>query len=279
MTFKCYLCGESENKILADSDVIRFGCFGHNKKFVKCTSCGLVQLYPVWTKVELNELYSKYSKKEDFKGASPKRTITKYLLGQLREGDKILEVGCSFGDNVWLIQKKGYDIIGIDRDPGVCDGKTILNFDYNNFVGTEGKFDFIYAIHVFEHIQDPIEFIDWIKKNLSDRGRFLLELPSINDPLIKLYKINEFNKFYWYPYHFFYYNSNTLKSLFEKVPNFNIKVKLIQRYGLINHLRWLFLKKPGNFNPDIPILDKIYKFIVTRIFKLSDTIMLTGEKV
>jgi hypothetical protein len=37
-------------------------------------------------------------------------------------------------------------------------------------------------------------------------------------------------------------------------------------------------KRPGNFNRNIPVLDDIYKFVITRVFKVSDTLLVIGEK-
>jgi len=277
--FGCSLCGSTNFEVTASAEIIRFRCFGYDKSFVRCTTCGLVQMFPKWTEQEMNELYSKYSKKEDFKGFRPKRTISKYLFDHIKKSDKILEVGCSFGDNAMMLKKAGFDVIGIDRDPTVCDGKDIQNFDFRDFEVQEKRFDFVYAIHVFEHIADPGLFISWLARALNDKGRFLLELPNVDDPLLKLYNVAEFRSFYWYPYHLYYYNRDTIIKMFKKFSEFKIKVKLEQRYGIVNHLRWVLFRKPGNYNPDIPMVDMIYKSFFEKVLKISDTMIFTGEKV
>jgi cyclopropane fatty-acyl-phospholipid synthase-like methyltransferase len=190
--------------------------------------------------------------------------------------NKTLEVGCGRGDNLIRQTSRGYDVVGIDKDVSVCDGKRILNFDFENFE-SDTKYDFIYAIHVFEHIKNPDKFISLIKKHLADEGEFAIEIPSVRDPLISLYNNNSYQKFYWYPFHMYYYDMDNITNLFGK-NGIKVNITLIQRYGIFNHLRWIILGKPGNLNPHIPILDDIYKFVLTRIIKKSDTMLIRGKK-
>jgi len=277
-TANCYLCNSNDFSLVANKEQIRFGCYGFDKQFLKCNTCGLIQLVSPWTEEELKHLYAQYSQKRDFVGAKPKQTISAYLGKYLKKADRILEIGCSFGDNLRKLQKKGYDVLGIDRDPTVCDGKLILNYDLKDYVYKGEKFDFIYAIHVFEHIANPRVFIEQLCSSLKENGRFLLEVPSAEDPLLRLYNIDNFKKFYWYPYHLFFYEQNTIEQLFREFKCLDVKIVRLQRYGLINHLRWLIFRRPGNFNPNIPLIDQIYKFILTKILKVSDTLVIIGQK-
>lgn len=278
MGFTCYLCGNKGFSIIADKDLIRFNCYGFNKRILRCSKCGLLQLYPQWTGNELENLYSRYSKKKDFKNYKTKHTITPYLTKYIKKSDKILEIGCGSGDNIRRLNKKGYNVIGIDKDPTVCDGRLIFNYDFKDFNAKEKKYDFIYAIQVFEHVPDPKKFITWLTNSLEKNGRFLLELPNIDDPLLKIYNNKNFNKFYWYPYHLFFYNKNTIRNLFENFSSLLIKINLFQRYGLINHLRWIIFGKPGNINFHLPILDDIYKFVLTKLLSTSDTLIIWGKR-
>ena len=64
----CGICNGKDFSIIADNNIIRFNCYGYDKKVLKCSNCEQVQLMPQWTENELNELYSKYSEKKDFAG-------------------------------------------------------------------------------------------------------------------------------------------------------------------------------------------------------------------
>ena len=265
--FKCYYCGHNAGEVLATRDGMRFRCFGENKRILRCTNCNLIQLFPQWSDTTLEKLYTNYSEKKDFKGQKRKVKISKYLIKFIKKGDWIIEVGCGQGDNVKYLQSKGFNVFGIDKDPGAA-GIQVDVRDYNPIV----KLDVVYAIHLLEHLADPALFISWAIDNLEKGGRFIFEIPCVEDPLLKLYKLNAFSNFYWYPYHLFFFSKQTAENLFKG----EAKVIRRQEYGIINHLRWLVFRRPGNWNPHIPILDDIYKFILKRC-GYSDTLVVVGN--
>jgi SAM-dependent methyltransferase len=272
---ECILCGKHDDfRIVVYRKGMRWDCWGHHKFIIKCKKCGLLFLEPKWTEEELNKLYKNYLNQKDFDGQIQAPRITKYLTKYLKKQTMILEIGCGKGENVKYLNRLGYSIDGIDKDPTYCDNFHIFNIDYRYH---NCKVHFIYAIQVFEHMDNPEEFIEKILDMLTIKGKFLLEIPNIKDPLLTLYKINEFKKFYYIPHHLFYWSPQTIKIFFDKL-GIKIKIKLLQKYGLINHLRWIIFKVPGNWHPHIPLIDNLYKFILTHIFKLSDTIIIVGEK-
>ena len=274
----CGICGCEEFQIIANKKKIRFKCYGYDKKILKCNNCGQVQLLPSWTENELNELYSKYSGKKDFVGQNRVEDKRFYLDRFIKKKDRVLEIGCGLGGNLKKLKESGYNVIGIDKDPKVCDNILIFNKDFQELDEKKNKYDFIYSIHVMEHIPDPKIFVRKIINSLTIDGRFVLEVPSIDDPLLSIYKIKEFNRFYWYPYHLYFYNKQTLKNLFAQFGEINYHIKLSQRYGIRNHLSWLIKRKPGSNNKKIPVLDGIYMFLLTKVLNVSDTIIVHGEK-
>jgi SAM-dependent methyltransferase len=238
-----------------------------------------VQLGPAWTEGELNVLYANYSKKKDFKGQKRKAKISKYLPKYIGQENKaklqILEVGCGYGDNLSYLYDQGYHTIyGIDKDPAARQKSFIHTVDWKDF-NPEKKEDVIYGIHFLEHVTDPKKFLEWTIGHLKKGGKFIFEVPCIEDPLRLLYKNKAYLQFYWYPYHLFFYNKKTLEAMFC-----GLKARVIRRqeYGLINHLRWAILRRPGNWNPHIPILDDVYKWALMKL-GYSDTLVVVGANV
>lgn len=275
--FNCSLCNYEKNIIVANKNQIRFNCYDYDKKIVKCLKCGLIQLYPMWNEQQLKKLYQKYSLKKDFKNYKYKKKIDYYIEKYLKKNDIILEIGAKSGENILYFKNKGYHITGIDKDPSICDGKNVLNYDFES-MPDNFKFDFIYGIHVLEHITNPFVFLNKVKDILRVGGKFLFEIPNVDDPLLTIYNNKKYFNFYWYPFHIFFYNEKTIKKIFHKIHNFKINIEYKQRYGIINHLRWFCFGKPGNINFNIPVFDYLYKLFLTKILKKSDTLVIIGEK-
>lgn len=275
--FKCYGCENELGKVISMSNQMRFGCYGYDKKIIKCHRCNLIQLYPQWSKEELKSLYDKYSLKKDFDGYKPKINVNSYLTKYINKNDSILEIGCGNGDNVKWLSRKGYSVIGVDRDPTIQINGNILNCAFEAF-DNNSKYDFIYAMHVLEHVEDPIGFLKHLIALLTPRGSFLLEIPNIEDPILSLYANQQYKKFVWYPYHLFFFNLETITNLLQTIDGIDVRVIRKQRYGLLNHLRWICSGKPGNLNFNIPLLDNIYKFILIHFFEVSDTLIILGNK-
>ncbi len=277
--FECSYCHCHNGKILAEADDIRFRCFGFDKKIVCCLKCSLVQLFPIWSYDDVGTLYNKYNTKKSFKGQRDRKNIRvkdveKYIPCK---DSRVLEIGCGKGHTLNYLRGKGYkNLFGIDKDKTVCNGEDILNIDIEDTNFSE-KFDFIYAFYLYEHIINPIKFIQGVLTNLSSGGRFLFLVPNVNDPLVSVYHNIEFARFRWYPYHVFFYDKNTVKCFFEQ-QKISVKVVLQQEYGLLNHIRWMMLKRPGNFNIKIPLVDKMYAFFLTKILGESDNILVIGEQ-
>lgn len=278
----CFNCGESlyKAKVVAKKSDIRFNCYNTKKKIVKCSKCELVQLIPQWSEGELDKIYLDYNKKPDFVGQkNVSQRISKWLKKYIRKYDQTLEVGCGSGDNVKSFRRKQYRIMGIDKDSSVeskYDG--IYCYDIYSKELDEYEWNFIYGLHILEHMKNPIQFIDRLKDLLFTHGTILLEFPNLEDPLLTIYKIKEFEKFYYRPDHHFFYTPQTIFNLLYRNKIINCKIKRIQNYGIINHLNWLIRKKPTNIKINIPIIDSIYKWCLIHIFKKSDTIFLVIKK-
>jgi SAM-dependent methyltransferase len=271
---KCILCDNiGIFDIIAYKENMRWNCWNYDKFIFKC-KCGLMFIYPQWTQKELDKLYDGYCDQKDFPWQIQRRRITKYLTKYIKKDDLILEIGCGKGGNVHYLDKKGYAIYGIDKDTTYCDGIITINKDYKDI---NGKWSFIYGIQLFEHIDDPEGFINHILRLLDKKGRFLLEFPNTEDPILTLYHVEKFKKFYYIPHHLFFWTPKTVQMLFDKL-GIKVKIKLLQKYGILNHLRWIIFGVPGNLHFNIPILDDIYKYILTRILHKSDTIIVIGEK-
>jgi len=107
------------------------------------------------------------------------------------------------------------------------------------------RFDVVCYFHVLEHIADPATFLLSCAKVLKPRGRIIIEVPSLEDPLRTLYRLEEYEDFYFQMQHPYVYSAKSLRRLLEQNGFHVLACFGHQRYGLENHLTWLAKRQPG----------------------------------
>lgn len=107
------------------------------------------------------------------------------------------------------------------------------------------RFDVICMFHVLEHIFDPGRFLANCVACLAPGGRLIIEVPSLDDPLLTLYDCEAYQRFYFQRQHPYVYSAGSMTRL---LVHQGLEVERAihhQRYGLENHLHWLSAGKPG----------------------------------
>jgi len=104
--------------------------------------------------------------------------------------------------------------------------------------------DVICLFHVFEHLTDPASWLRIAKQLLAPGGRIVIEVPSLDDPLLSLFNSRAYRDFYFQKQHPFVYSSASLRRVLEH-NGFAVETMPYQRYGLENHLTWLAEGRPG----------------------------------
>lgn len=112
-------------------------------------------------------------------------------------------------------------------------------------VATGRRFEAVGLFHVLEHIRQPHELLRLLRGVVAPGGVLIIEVPSLEDPLLSLYRLDAYQKFYFQSQHPFVYSSRSLKRLLVaarwEVPH----LLFHQRYGLENHLTWMLEGRPG----------------------------------
>ena len=106
------------------------------------------------------------------------------------------------------------------------------------------KVDVICLFHVFEHLVDPTSWLASAKRLLAPGGKIIIEIPSLDDPLLALYQSAAYREFYFQKQHPFVYSAASLGRVLER-HGFSTAMVPYQRYGMENHLTWLSAGKPG----------------------------------
>jgi len=178
-----------------------------------------------------------------------------------------LEIGCSSGFMLDRLRDAGCEVYGVDPSEVFIDfarSKELRVFKSIEALRAAHtcKFDLVIHFYVLEHIAKPVDFIRYYMGLLVPDGKMIFEVPCATDPLVELYKVSAFDKFYWSVAHHWYFNKESLTALLGKT---GLKFQLFpeQRYDLSNHITWMLDGKPGGYgrfnNIFGPDFDKLYK--------------------
>ncbi|MCF7834547.1 class I SAM-dependent methyltransferase [Candidatus Gracilibacteria bacterium] len=244
----CYVC-KGDMRFLMKGIDINYTATGKSFDICRCKKCGLEQIYPLLSQEKLLEYYPKnyYSydtkekqgymeriiyrtlddiinKKISFFSLVFKNRIGKFPLKKKPEGN-YLDIGCGAGKHLKIIEKYGWNSYGFEIGVKNKIEKIIYNTHIKYVDRGNKKFDFISLWAVFEHLLDPIGYIETIKKILKNSGELHIFVPNNNSVYAKIFGPYRFNRDI--PRHIFNYNPTALKILFTQ-QGFKIKE--------INHL-------------------------------------------
>lgn len=199
----------SDNKIVKASLVI-----------YKCKSCSHIQ------KVKDNQIqkvYEEYKKDDLVEGQDQTKFIdgkpffrtdilVSTIISSLKEKKTLLDIGT--GTGVFLLSCNKYlnlDLYAFDLNSRykskIESINNIKEFYTNNLNGIDKSFDIISLIHVFEHIEKPLEALKILKSKLNKDGMIIIQVPSIteNPNDILIYD------------HYSHFSKNSLFNLLRKV--------------------------------------------------------------
>ena len=138
-----------------------------------------------------------------------------YFRPFLDKKKNILDVGSGTGVSCILLEKKGYNMTGVDPDPKNAQlinsklkkGKCINS--YFEDLKIENKVDAVWLTHVIEHLEQPDILLEKCKEWIIPDGIICIAVPDCENPdMLKSSLTN--------PYHIYHFTKQSLKRLFEK---------------------------------------------------------------
>ncbi|ACK64396.1 Methyltransferase type 12 [Rippkaea orientalis PCC 8801] len=191
---KCLICNLTSLRYVGQNPSFKKG------KIYRCKQCQLAMTHPLPTVKELLEFYqSGYYIKTITKEAIEQRLlasqqrassqfefIRQYLPENTTLG-KVLDLGCSDGSLLLLLDKHGFDVWGYEPDTQMAElankrlSKDQEKVSNDMFPGKEvekNTYDLICSSHLFEHIVDPITHLEQIRESLTVNGLLFMEIPN-----------------------------------------------------------------------------------------------------
>jgi len=248
---KCYLCkGENINIIRKR---LRYDV---KRNVIKCEDCGIVYLekkdvsLDEYYKDDYRNIYSpnlgqKLTSQEIFDACLPFQSYRQERINKLvSKHSIILDIGCSAGHFLYSMKDKVKTGIGIEFNRSDSEfvqdklGIKVYSVPIEESDLPKKYFDVITLFHVLEHINNPIIFLNNIKKYLKDTGYICIEVPNINDALLSVYNIEKYADFWYREPHVFNFSIDSLKKLLD-IVGIKGEFKTIQRYSIFNHMNWI----------------------------------------
>lgn len=264
---RCPLCGAAATAFAVVGEHVYGG--RPEQKFYECPSCDVAFLFPRLTEEEEARFYAQEFEKfmEDRAGHAAgwsgpeahiaanqphvRRRLAAMAADLARPRLKVLEVGCSSGFMLLALRERGTEVMGVDpsgaftrfvRSRGIPVFDSLDQFEAQ--AGAAGSLDLVIHFFVFEHIRHPVVFLEQCLRLLAPGGVVFFEVPSRSDPLVTIYDVPAFHRFYWSVAHHWYFNARSLQYVCERL---DCAFELVpeQRYDLSNHMWWALEGKPG----------------------------------
>lgn len=267
---ECSLCRTKIEKIEIVGDFVYGGT--SDQKFYRCSNCDVAFLYPTLSKDDARNFYAKEFEKfmekragKDFDWSGPEAHIKsnykqyvrrlRFFQDMIEPGKRVLEIGCSSGFMLLPLKEKGLEVVGVEPSSGFTGflkDQGIAVYDSLDALVTASKclkeFDLVMHFFVLEHVSDPIGFLKNALELVVPEGNMVFEAPNRSDPLISIYNIPAFQRFYWSVAHNYYFNRKSLEYVLQQIADScEITFEIIpeQRYDLSNHITWALEGKPG----------------------------------
>jgi len=230
---------------------------------VTCSGCGLVRRARRRNEAgDTNEFYTgRYrteyfaQDKRDFarlvERAAPYQEIRLDRLGSLiSNGVRILEIGCGPGYFLAAARARGTIVSGVELDTDQARfgaayyGITIATEPIEEDRLVAGSSDIVCLFQVLEHCADPLRFLAHVRRLIAPGGRLVVEVPDLNNPLVSLYAVDAFKRFWFQRPHELYFGRQTLEDVLVRAGFAAVEVRSFQEMGLVNHMNWMMTGEP-----------------------------------
>lgn len=168
------------------------------KKVLWCSACGIGCQYPMPGKTEIqkcfknsvNMIQSDHEKKKGFK-----RRIQRLNYFLPNRGN-LLDVGCGFGHFLLSAQKAGWCVEGVEPNEKAAKycrnnhGLNVMGDIMENRKISPESFDVVTLWDVWEHVFNPVSFLDQCLEMLTPGGILAIAIPNASGWPARLFKGN-----------------------------------------------------------------------------------------
>jgi SAM-dependent methyltransferase len=221
-TVTCNLCGMQDADAMAPG-----GAF----PMVRCRGCGLVYLNPRPTAGSLLSLYVDYHARHGQDRAAWDRLMdgvfreAAEVLCKTAHGPgprRLLDVGCGFGGFIAMMQRRGWEVEGLDPSPTAVAAAHVLGRPVR--LGTldalrdgHQDYDAVTMFYVLEHLPDPMGTLRQAWSLLGPGKTLLLRVPHTTPIVRLLAPLGVGGALYDPPFHLYDFSPGVLRTMLQRV--------------------------------------------------------------
>ncbi len=226
----CVACGGPVDKRVAENQRdYEYGSTWQGA-IAGCSRCGLIHQWPMPTREQALSYYpdgyAHYNPDDTWLRAFLMnlyvgRIVKTFLKLGVREGDRLVDIGCSAGEKLNLLRNKmKVEAIGVEPNAYAANkareryGLEVINSVFPTEEIAPGTVDFIHINHVIEHDPDPVGLLNDIHTALKPGGWVIGETENIDCLSYRVF--GEYWSLLHLPYHLLFFTRETLASVFER---------------------------------------------------------------
>ena len=187
LTIHCPYCN---NVVTSTIETVDFNRGVSDEKFtyLRCSECGLVFLQPVPPNIGSYYQSDYYDIPENIEQLAVLSEKQKHKLRAVQNvvpQGRLLEIGPSYGDFVYLAKQAGYDVTAIEMNEKCClflrTQLGIEAFHSDNpadVLKKLGQYDVIALWHVIEHLPSPWTTLNVLAEHLAPNGILVIAAPN-----------------------------------------------------------------------------------------------------
>jgi SAM-dependent methyltransferase len=187
---------------------------------------------------------------KDFEnGLKQSKVLIEEFIDDTDVNKNVLEIGCSVGYFLKLVQDRGANPYGIELNIGrvkyVNEHLDIPCHEDLAVYEKEGlTFKKIFLFYVLEYIPSPIAYFERLIGLLEEGGEIILVSPNLDDFLKDGWQNKAFDKFFYDEHAINYFTVKSMNRFAEKLSASNFVVSSRQGYSIVNHVSWFLTNAP-----------------------------------
>jgi SAM-dependent methyltransferase len=212
---RCFVCGSGRSSLLLRA--------ANGFPIQRCADCGVAftddrdappasSLYPAFDQTSSNMLTGVRSALSVF------LRRREAVVRSLKPSGRLLDFGCGGGAFARWMAGRGYDVVGLEPfsldEPITSDHLTLLRAPLEDVEASLGTFDVITLWQVLEHLRNPVQVLERLRRHLRPDGVLLVSVPNLRSWQSELFRGR------WFhldpPRHLIHFDPDTLRACLER---------------------------------------------------------------